>query len=68
MEMNLDPGWDKMIINLRGPCKLDVTTRDESTVAAVEVPSGEEYRLVVTRSDKKPESFVAEATNVILNK
>ncbi len=52
MEMNLDPGWDKVVINLRGPCKLDVT-RDRSTIATVEVPLGEVYKLVVKRREAK---------------
>ncbi|MFQ5863150.1 MAG: hypothetical protein ACE5IC_08500 [Candidatus Brocadiales bacterium] len=55
MEMNLDPGRDETIINLRGPCKLDVT-RDGSIVAAVEVPQGEVYKLVMTRRDKDRDS------------
>lgn len=57
MEMNFYPGWSEAIINLMGPCKLDVT-KDGAVVAAVEVPSGESYRLVLKRSDKKPKDFV----------
>lgn len=64
MEMCLDPGWDRTIINLRGPCTLDVT-KDGNSIAVVEVPSGEVYKLVVTRRDAKPDYLVAEATNVI---
>ncbi len=51
MEMNLDPGR-KTVINLRGPCKLDVM-RDKSTITTAEVPLGEVYKLVVKRREAK---------------
>lgn len=64
MEMNLDPGWNAAVINLRGPCKLDVM-RDESTVTTVEVPPGETCRLIVKRGGKKPKDFVARVAGKI---
>ncbi len=63
MEINLDPGWDKTIINLRGPCKLDIA-RNGYIITAVEIPSGEVYKLVVKRSDREPEYLLAGTTNV----
>ncbi len=61
MEMNVAPGWSEAILNLRGPCKLDIM-RDGSTVTALEVPPGEVYRLILKREDEKPEDFVTGAT------
>lgn len=60
MQMNLDPGWDKTIINVGGPCKLDITN-DGSTIVEMEIPSGEAYKLIVQKTGKKPEYFVTEA-------
>ncbi len=51
MEMSLDPGSHEAVINLRGPCKLDVTS-DGSTVAVVEIPFGDVYKLVVKGKDR----------------
>ncbi|OHB37581.1 MAG: hypothetical protein A2060_04335 [Planctomycetes bacterium GWA2_50_13] len=64
MEMNLYPGWNEAIINLMGPCKLDIT-KDDTVVATTEVPSGESYRLILKRSDKKPKDFLAGMTGKI---
>ena len=52
MEMNLDPGRNETVINLRGPCKLDIM-RDDSTITTVEVPLGKVYRLVVKGKEAK---------------
>ncbi|MCP4365269.1 MAG: hypothetical protein GY800_08225 [Planctomycetes bacterium] len=59
MKMNLDPGREDTVINVRGPCKVNVTTGD-STVATVEVPPGKVYKLVIKREGKWPEQFLAE--------
>ncbi len=63
MEINLDPGWDETVVNLSGPCKLDIT-REGVTVAAIEVPSGEVYRLTVKRQGMMPEHFLTEASTI----
>ncbi len=46
MEMNIYPGHGKAVINLNGPCKLDVM-RDGHFISKMKVPSGEVYTLVV---------------------
>jgi hypothetical protein len=59
MKMNLDPGREATAINVRGPCKVEVTTGD-STLATVEVPPGKVYKLVIKREGKWPVQFLAE--------
>ncbi len=59
MKMNLDPGRDATVINVRGPCKVEVTTGG-STVTTVEVPIGKVYKLIIRREGKWPEQFLVE--------
>ncbi len=59
MKMNLDPGSDATVINVRGPCKVDVTSGD-ATVTTVEVPAGKVYKLIIRREGKWPEQLLVE--------
>jgi hypothetical protein len=52
MEINLNPGTHETVINLRGPSKLDVM-RYGSTIATVEIPLKEVYKLVIKRNGAK---------------
>ncbi len=50
MELNIHPGRGKAVVNLNGPCRLDVM-RGGHVISKMEVPSGEVYTLVARKKE-----------------